>query len=196
MLTFDHIAVATADLAKGTAEIAKALGVPLEPGGKHAHFGTHNTLLNLGDIYLEVIAKDPNATTERPTWFGLDHFTGPTRPANWICRTDDFSAAPSAVGKPVALSRGDLRWELTVPEDGSLPWNGAYPSLLKWAKGTVPPAQSLPDRGCRLRRWTILHPDADSIDVPIDDPRIYFETSTAPGFRAEIETPSGLVTLT
>jgi hypothetical protein len=197
MLQFDHIAIATSDLATGTAEIAKALGVPLQPGGKHAHYGTHNTLLGLGDIYLEVIAKDPDAPVKTyPTWFNLDHFSGPTRPANWICRTPDFAQAPPEVGPAVQLQRDSIRWELTVPDDGGLPFDGAYPSLLRWAPGITPPAQSLPDRDCRLTSWNISHPDAENIAamVTITDPRVSFETGPA-SFRAVIDTPTGPVTL-
>lgn len=197
MLTFDHIAIATTDLAKGTKEVSNLLGVPLQQGGRHAHYGTHNTLLGLGDLYLEVIAKDPAASVPRPTWFGLDHFAGRTRPANWICRTPDFTDIPSEVGSPVQLSRDAIRWQLTVPDDGSLPFGGGYPSLLKWADGVVPPARALPDQGCGLRRWVVVHPDADALRamVPIDDPRVVFETGPAPAFRADIKTPNGVVTL-
>jgi hypothetical protein len=197
MLTLDHIAIGTTDLATGTRDIATALGVPLQKGGKHAHYGTHNTLLNLGDIYLEVIAKDPSALPKRPTWFNLDHFTGPTRPANWICRTDDFSEALPETGPPVQLSRDDIRWELTVPDDGSLPFDGAYPSLLKWGDGITSPARALPDQGCRLITWTIIHPDAESIaqQVPLSDPRIHFQIGQSPAFRALLHTPNGPVVL-
>jgi len=55
----------------------------MQPGGRHVRYGTHNTLLGLGDdLYLEVIAKDPAAAPyDGPTWFGLDDFTG--RAAPW-----------------------------------------------------------------------------------------------------------------
>lgn len=197
MLTFDHIAIATTDLEQGSTEIAAKLGVPLQPGGKHAHYGTHNTLLGLGDIYLEVIAKDPDAPAKAyPTWFNLDRFSGPTRPANWICRTPDFTSAPPEVGTPVKLARDAIRWELTVPDDGSLPFDGAYPSLLRWAPGITPPAQALPDSGCRLLTWTISHPDAAMIapKVALADPRVVFVTGPR-SFEAVIDTPNGRVTL-
>ena len=197
MLILDHIAIAATDLAKGTADVEAALGVSLQTGGKHALFGTHNMLLNLGDIYLEVIAKDPDApATGRPTWFNLDHFDGPTRPANWICRTDRFDKASAATGSPIKLTRDALSWELTVPDDGSLPFEGAYPSLLKWGVGITPPSESLPDQGCRLLSWTVFHPDASQIApmVALDDARVIFEIG-APGFKAVIATPSGSVTL-
>lgn len=197
MLSFDHIAIAATTLAAGVADIEQALGVSLQPGGKHTHYGTHNRLLGLGDIYLEVIAKDPDAPQKSyPTWFNLDHFSGPARPANWICRTPDFATAPPETGPPVQLARDDIRWELTVPDDGGLPFDGAYPTLLRWATGITPPAQSLPDSGCRLISWTVIHPDMATIApmIKLADSRVTFAAGPA-GFRAVIDTPGGLVTL-
>ena len=41
---------------------------PLESGGRHPHMGTHNRLLSLGpDLYLEVIAVDPDARSAGST---------------------------------------------------------------------------------------------------------------------------------
>lgn len=196
MLTLDHIAIACTDLAQGVAWAEDRLGVTLGPGGQHARYGTHNRLLGLGDLYLEVIAPDPSAAPDGPRWFGLDQFTGPPRPANWICRTTDFTAAPAMCGPPVAMTRGALNWQITVPDDGSLPLRGAYPTLLQWGPGITPPADSLPDSGVRLLRWEVQHPMADVLaeDIPIDDPRVVFRPGP-PGFRATFATPTGEVTL-
>ncbi|WP_370657320.1 VOC family protein [Deinococcus sp. KNUC1210] len=69
----DHLVFATADLASGQAALEQRLGVPLQPGGQHQYFGTHNAVLNLGPLYLEVIAVDPAAPAlPRPRWFELD----------------------------------------------------------------------------------------------------------------------------
>lgn len=197
MLEFDHIAIACTDLAAGTAEVAAALGVPLEPGGTHARYGTHNTLLGMGDLYLEVIAIDPGAARTRPTWFALDHFSGPARPANWICRSDDLEGARDVVGPAQAMTRGDLSWQITVPDDGGLPLDGAYPTLLAWAPGTLHPAARLPDRGVRLTQWQVCHPQADTLRnmIQIDDPRVVFKSGPK-GFRATFETPLGTRVLT
>ncbi len=192
MIKFDHIAIACTTLSQGTAEVEKALGVPLETGGKHQRYGTHNTLLGMGDLYLEVIARDPDASPPRAAWFALDHFSGPTRPANWICRTDDITQAPAICGPAQQLERGDLRWQITVPDDGSLPCDGAYPTLITWDPGTTTPAARLPDRGVRLIRWEVSHPNAATIaaNLDIDDPRVVFINGDK-GFRAVLETPSG-----
>ena len=80
MLTLDHIAISARTLAEGTAHVETLLGVTLGPIGHHAHMSTHNRLLGLGDLYLEVIATDPDAPKPQwPRWFDLDHFAGPPR---------------------------------------------------------------------------------------------------------------------
>ena len=198
MLTLDHIAVACTDLAEGTAWVEDRLGVALQPGGRHARYGTHNTLLGLADgLYLEVIAIDPNATAQAGhSWFGLDQFSGPPRLANWICQTSSFDGIPAATGTPRALTRGDLSWQITVPDDGSLPFGGAYPTLIQWGSGTVHPSDRLPDSGCSLVAFEVSHPQADDVLAMTDlaDPRV--SLTTAPfAMRATFETPSGTRTL-
>ena len=189
MLKLDHLAVACTDLAEGTAWVEAQLGVTMQSGGRHVHYGTHNTLLGLGDIYLEVIAPDPDAASfDGPRWFDLDNFSGPPRLANWICQTEAFDPV---AGPPRDLTRGDLRWQLTVPDDGSLPYQGGYPTLIKWAEGTPHPASRLPDSGCRLKRFDISHPDAGlAALVGIDDPRVRFAQGPL-GFVAVFDTPNG-----
>ncbi len=196
MFELDHIAVACTDLVVGTAAVEAALGVKMHPGGKHDRYGTHNTLLGLGDLYLEVIALDPDATRTRPAWFGLDQFSGAPRLGNWICRTDDFAPHSAVTGPAHALSRGDLSWQITVPDDGSLPFDGAFPTLLQWAAGTIHPATRLPDSGLRLKRFAVSHPGADVLReiVPITDRRVAFVNGIK-GFSAIFDGPNGEVTL-
>lgn len=201
VLTFDHIAVAAETLDDGAAWAEARLGVPLQPGGAHAVFKTHNRLLGLGDLYLEVIAPQPGETPDRPRWFGLDHVTGPPRLVNWICATKDITAAcaagPADLGTTIDLARGHLRWKITVPEDGSLPFSGAYPTLLQWGQGVAPPAESLPDSGCRLQRFEITTPNIDIIrSYPMpDDPRVVLRDGPATTLHAVIRTPTGDIRL-
>src|SRR5690606_778954 len=110
-------------------------GVPMQGGGKHPLFGTHNRLLGMADgLYLEVIAIDPAAPDPgRARWFDLDRFDGAPRLTNWICRTgsmaDTLATLPGA-GEVVPLSRGDLRWLMAVPPDGRLPFDQAHPAVI------------------------------------------------------------------
>ena len=178
------------------ASIEAVLDVPLAPGGAHPIMGTHNRLLSLGpDEYLEVIARDPAAPDpDRARWFALDHFVGAPRLTHWICRTDDLAAAlaqaPAGAGRPIALTRGDLRWRMAVPDDGRLPFDGGHPALIAW--DGPHPAPRLPDMGCRLAWLEVGHPKAEALRgvlAALDDPRIRIIRTEVPRLRAGIITP-------
>jgi len=200
-MRLDHLAIACRDLWAGCDWAQAALGVPFGPGGRHARFGTHNRLLGLGpDLYLEVIAPDPDAAPfEGPRWFGLDTPPPVPRLANWIVAVADMDAARAVAdpdtGPPIDLARGDLTWRLTVPKDGHLPHGGGAPTLIEWGAGSRHPAATLPDSGVRLRRLEVMHPDADALRdryVPLRaDPRIAWVTGAVPGLRATFDTPDG-----
>lgn len=202
MLILDHLAIACTDLGQGVRWLEERLGVPMQAGGSHPRYGTHNALLGLDEgLYLEVIAIDPVAVPEAGhSWFGLDDFTGPPRLANWICRTDDLAAAvakaPPKAGKPRALTRSDLQWQITVPDDGSLPFQGAFPTLIAWAAGTLHPADRLPRSGCRLIGLEVSHPDADTLARMMDlsDPRVALKCGPF-ALSAKFETPAGVCCL-
>jgi len=200
MLELDHFAIAATSLDEAIAHVEEALGVPLQPGGQHAVFGTHNALLGLADgLYLEAIAIDPAATPQRrPRWFDLDRFLGAPRLSNWICRSDDLSRDLSALaveaGQPVSLTRGDLSWQMAVPANGILPFDNCFPALMQWQGGH--PAPRLTQQGCSLRRLVIAHPEAGALRdlLALQDHRVAFEPGPA-GLRAEIDTPHGLRSL-
>lgn len=203
MLTLDHIAVSTMRLAEGAAEVERALGLPLQPGGQHPHMGTHNRLMSLGPDYLEVIAIDPEGTTPaQPRWFDLDRFSGATRATTWICRCADLdaaiAAAPAGIGVPWSLERGDLRWRMAVPETGILPFSGLFPALIEW-EGTAHPAPRLTDVGARLVGLTLHSPEAEALRAAlaplIEDDRIEVRHAPVPRLEARISTPTGEVVL-
>ena len=187
-------------LAEGVAMVEEALGVALAGGGEHPHMATHNRLLGLGDVYLEVIAADPGAPGPAgPRWFDLDNFTGAPRLTNWVARSDDIAAAvagsPAGVGVPVALQRGEYRWDMAVPANGKLPFDGAFPALIQW-HGALHPVQALPDAGVRLIRLEIAHPQADDLRAALagrlDDPRVVIVQGAVKAMQASFATPHGL----
>lgn len=200
MLVLDHIAVAAESLAEGAAHVEAALGVALSDVGIHDRMGTHNRLLSLGPgLYLEVIAINPDASPPgQARWFDLDNFTGHPRLTNWIVRTGDLEAAlgagPKGLGVPISFARGDYLWQMAVPPDGKLPFDGAAPALIEW-ESALHPAERLPDRGCRLVHLTVEHPEAEALVAAfpglagIEGVRI--ETGPEKRLWAEIETPSG-----
>lgn len=199
MIVLDHLAVSGQTLSEARAHVEQALGVALQPGGEHDVFHTHNALLGLEDgLYLEAIAINPDAPApNRPRWFDLDRFEGPPRLTNWICQTDDLDAElaslPDGMGTPVALQRGDLRWRMAVPASGILPFDNRAPALITW-QTQLHPARRLAPSGVRLRRLTVVHPDAAGLVAVLDgvlrDDRISFEAG-ASGLSAAFDTPHG-----
>jgi hypothetical protein len=200
VLTFDHLACSAADLAEGIARAESALGVPFSGGGQHALMGTHNRLLGLGALYLEVIAIDPAAPPPgRARWFDLDRFYGPMRLTNWVARCDDLDAAlarcPPGMGQPVQLERGPYRWRMAVPTDGMLPFDGGFPALIEW-QGPAHPANALPDSGLRLQHFKIVHPQGDALKTVVSallqDPRILIEQGPEMQLSAQFSGKDGI----
>ncbi|MBN9887468.1 VOC family protein [Salipiger abyssi] len=200
-LQLDHIAVLGESLEEAVAHSEAAVGMPLLPGGEHPRYGTHNQLLGLGrGLYLEAMSIDPAAPPpEEPRWFGLDRFEGPARLDKWICRVKDMEAALEALpmaGRPVALSRGRLRWVMSVPEDGMLPFDGMFPALIEW-RSPVPAGAMLSASGTTLARLMVTHPEADALEALLapylDAPLVQFATGDAPGLRAELRNAQGQV---
>lgn len=197
----DHLVVAARTLAEGRAWLEAQLGVPLQPGGEHPEYGTHNALLSLGpDAYLEVIAVNPAAPPPAgPRWFGLDSAEMQERleagPAliHWVAGVESLSAGPEVK----ELARGALRWRLTVPAGGALPMYGVAPSLIHWL--TPSPAEQLPEAGVRLSRLLLgtAHPDRLRARLEGLEFSGTVEVYEAPRaeLRAVLETPGGQVTL-
>lgn len=204
----DHLVVAATDLASGTAWLEARLGVPLSPGGAHPRMGTHNRVLRLGDgVYLELIAIDPDAPPPGwPRWFGLDEPALAARLAErprlvaWAVNTDDLDAATAASPFPHGpiheMTRGDLVWRITIPDDGRVVEGGAVPTLIEWPQG-VHPTNRMPASGCSLERLTIHHPDPDRIvaaffAIGLDEAALDV-VAGAPSLAASLVTPTGLV---
>jgi hypothetical protein len=206
MLQLDHITVAADTLAAGVAHAEAALGVTIPFGGAHPLMGTHNHLLRLGEtLFLEVIAPDPNAgRLSRRRWFSLDdparraELAASPRLVTWVVATDDIERAlaemPHAAGPAVTVTRGDLKWLISVPDDGAMPFGGAFPTLIQWPRGPHP-AFRMADLGCSLLSLEIAHPEAELIGRLLrpflGDQRVRFVTMDKPSLRATISTPQG-----
>jgi hypothetical protein len=207
----DHLVVAAATLAQGCDWIESGLRVRPQPGGRHDNMGTHNALLRIGPLrYLEVIAIDPDAPAPtRARWFDLDEprmraalSDGP-RLVHFVARTDGIDAqrakSPVELGDVTPMSRGDMRWRMTIPADGHLPGRGLVPTLIEWPPGARHPAQMLPDHGLSLVALAGEHPDPAPIRAALarlaldEDVKVTFGQS--PRLAAMIRTPRGVVTL-
>lgn len=204
LFELDHLAIACQDLESGARAVEDALGVPLEPGGRHEIMATWNRLLSLGPgLYLEVIAPDPlRPPPDRPRWFGLDRAPARATLTNWVCRTHDMTRAlamlPEGSGTPTPLRRDGLSWEMAVPDSGRWPLGGAVPALIRWEEGEHP-SRRLPDRGCRLVSLAIRAPEiAGLLDMAPELARLPGVTFAEgpPSLTAQISTPTGLKVLT
>jgi len=208
--TLDHLVVAAATLADGIEYFAEIAGVTAQPGGKHVAMGTHNALVRLSErTFLEIIAIDPEGTKpSRPRWFDLDNIalqaelTEQPRLIHWVARTDDIeraaAACPTPLGTVHAMSRGDYRWRITIPDDGSLPGRGLVPTLIEW---DVPqhPADTLPKSGLSLVSLGATHPEPGPIRAALkalgQDEVMHVTYDRDMRLAAMLQTPRGIVTL-
>jgi TusA-related sulfurtransferase len=208
--TFDHLVVAAATLADGIDWIATTTGVAPTPGGKHPLMGTHNALMRLAPgVFLEIIAIDPDAAKPaRPRWYGLDQLALQSelqerpRLIHWVARTDAIDAACAACPVPLGsvhpVTRGDFRWRITIPDDGSMPGRGVVPTLIQW---DVPfhPADRLPVVPVTLMQFATSHPAPETVRAAfaalgVDGaPHVTYDRETR--LVAMLRTPRGTVTL-
>ena len=205
----DHLVVVAQDLRQGCEWVEERLGVRPQPGGKHVAMGTHNALLSLGKrFYLEVIAVDPDgAKPLRPRWFDLDEprmraamAEGPHL-AHWVARTADIDAAAarlSDLGVPTPMTRGDLTWRITIPDDGHRPGRGLVPTLIQWP-GRQHPTDRMTDSGCRLVAVAGEHPEPALVRAELatlglsETMKVTYGKS--PRIAAMIRTAHGIATL-
>jgi Glyoxalase-like domain len=155
-LVLDHLVFTTVDLDLGAKTLGNWLGHPLEAGGQHVGFGTHNRLLNLSQgVYLELIAIDPSqGTPEKCRPFELDTWSANARPGNVQLRhvvartTLSISqlavSYPKLIGTQTLMQRGELRWIITLNAQGHLPGDGGFPTVIDWGTTAHPSGRLLP----------------------------------------------------
>jgi hypothetical protein len=209
-VAIDHLVIAAQTLEEGAAYVHRTLGVTPEPGGKHELMATHNVLLRLGEkLYLEIIAVDPDGIRpDGPRWYDLDALAmrvaleeGP-RLVTWAARTADIEGLAARSSEPLGpirvMRRGDLEWQMTVPEDGHLPGDGLVPTLIQWQSARHP-ADGLADQGCRLQALGATHTSPDLIRralTSLDAVALLSVTyGASPRLAARINTPYGVKTL-
>ncbi|MFD1712424.1 VOC family protein [Ottowia flava] len=228
----DHLVILADTLDQGVAWAEATLGVTPGPGGEHPMFGTHNRLLALSGpgfacCYLEIIAISPEAAradssraggTKR--WFDMDDAalqaqvrqSGP-RLIHWVARVPGVAAASAQLaalgldrGPVRAATRmtpaGELRWQITVRDDGQRLLDGCLPTLIEW--GAAHPAATMPDSGVQLQQLALAHPQAPALEAalraaglaaPLKDARLRVDAAPVAELRATLRTPRGLVTL-
>ena len=187
----DHVVISAASLDAGAAYIEDSLGITLTQGGAHPAMGTHNLIAGVGGPYLEVIAVDPSATApDRARWFGLD--SPPATPGlmAWVVRV---TAPPvlEEIGVPLPLRRGELAWQITVRDDGQVPFYGVGPLLITWESAPPTPAPST----ARLVSLIAIHPEPEALRAFLDAidlaAPVSIQAGDAPRLLAAFDSPRG-----
>jgi hypothetical protein len=208
MLKLDHLTVIAPTLTDGVAHVRSCIDVDVPFGQRHGYMGTHNHLLQLGDsVYLEIVALDPDGEQPpRARWFGLDDqkavradWDAGRRLRSWVARTDAIDVVlagrESIFGRKVSLPWTDPSFAFGIADDGSLPLDGAAPSIID-RRGKPRAMATIADLGARLQSFSLEHPDAAAVsqlyrDLDIDRPPAVVQGDTL-RYRARIETPAGL----
>lgn len=212
MLYLDHLTVIAPSLAEGVSHVRACLDLDVPFGQRHDYMGTYNHLLQLGDtVYLEIVALDPDAHgPSRSRWFGLDDQTRVKaawdegrRLRGWVARTDDIGSILAGrepiFGKKVALPVIGSSFDFSIPDDGSLPLDGAAPSIID-RRGKPRSMATIADLGARLVSFVLEHPDPVAVsalyrELSIDRPPVIVKGDKLL-YRAQIETAAGLKELT
>src|SRR5882724_3601434 len=212
MLKLDHVTVIAPSLAEGVLHVRNCLDLDVPFGQRHAYMGTYNHLLQLGDtVYLEIVARDPEADApDRPRWFGLDDqnkvrcdWDEGRRLRGWVARTDTIDAIIAGrgdiFGEKVPLPTVNSSFDFAILNDGSLPLDGAAPSIID-RRGKPRSMATIVDLGARLRSFTLEHPDPAAVEaryraMAVDRPPAV-KRGRRLRYRAQIETPTGLKELT
>ena len=170
----DHVTVGVPELEAGIEDWAARSGVRPAPGGPHPGLGTRNALASLGpDLYLELIAVDPDQTATSPARSWLAELDRP-RPFGWCFACDDAErtlqalASAGVEARRVPLRRelpagGVLEWELLLPVHELGP---VVPYLIDW--GEVPSPGAEAPKGCVLEEVVPQHPDPAAAQSLLD----------------------------
>jgi hypothetical protein len=104
------------------------------------------------------------------------------------------AACPESLGEIEPMARGALDWLITIPADGSLPFDGCAPALIQWHTDRHP-ALGMAETGCTLAQLEIFHPDAERLSRILSgigfDGNATVSVAEKPALRARILTPYG-----
>jgi Glyoxalase-like domain len=207
MLKLDHLTVIAPSLAEGVLHVQTCLDLDVPFGQRHPYMGTHNHLLQLGDtVYLEIVAIDPaSAPPNHRRWFGLDaqekvrsDWAEGRRLRGWVARTDQIDTVIAGrreiFGAKIGLPPTNSTFDFAMPDDGSLPLDGAAPSIID-RRGRSRSMSTIADRGVRLTSFTLDHADPLRIkalyrSLGVDRPPVVTRGSNLK-YRALIETLAG-----
>lgn len=204
-VTLDHVLWAAPDLDAGAALMEQLVGVTPARGGSHPGLGTRNSLLSLGDTYLEILSPDPAQALEGTRGGAIAARRGPGL-YMFAMQTTDLAAYAAAAARAGVPTKGPIEMSRTRLDGVRLEWACLYmdhplfgemvPFGIDW-KNSPHPSATTP-KGCRLVELVALHPRAPELAEIYRTMGIAVEARIAaePGFLATLETPRGTVVLT
>jgi hypothetical protein len=134
MIRLDHVLHGVRDLAQATRDFREKLGLNALVGGVHPGRGTHNSLVHLGNAYVELISvAEPTSSRAQALLRFLDAGDGPF---DFALATSDIARASAdlrARGVTVGEARDGSR---ETPEGTLLSWRAATtsagPFMIEW----------------------------------------------------------------
>lgn len=210
MLTLDHLTIIAPTLSEGVDHVRECLEIEVPFGTRHLYMGTHNHRLQLGDgVYLEIVARDPDGVNPgRARWFGVDDpaqvradWNEGRRLRGWVAAVQDIEGTVGQnpeFGDVVSLPFDNPEFAFAILDDGSLPLDGALPSLIDHRNDPTNMSE-IPDLDARLVSFTLRHPSPDRIEATYTELQIDRPPSVKSGsplrYEAVVETPTGRRTL-
>lgn len=208
MHALDHLTIIAPTLSEGVDHARECLDLDIPFGSQHIYMGTHNHRLQLGEaVYLEIIALNPDGIDPgRARWFGLDDqakiradWEAGRRLRGWVANTTSIASIVKShgdiFGEEVSLPPQRPEFGFTIPNDGSLPMDGAMPSFIDH-RGEPTSMSDIPDVGATLVSWCLEHPESDLIKGLYEELEISRTPHVKHGptlrYRAAIATPSGV----
>ncbi|WP_315773578.1 MULTISPECIES: VOC family protein [unclassified Bradyrhizobium] len=121
----------------------------------------------------------------------------------WVARTDEINLLTAAYGnvfgEKVPLPPVNPSFDFVVPNDGSLPLDGAVPSIIN-RRGKPRAMAAIADLDARLESVTLEHPDPVTIRALYQELKVDRAPQVVNGsrlrYRALIKTPAGSKELT
>jgi hypothetical protein len=208
----DHIIWICDNLGRGSRKFEELTGVEPQLGGMHANGLTQNAIVGLGGRrYLEILAPVHGPGPNDDAWTRCAHAASNPRVLTYCLRSPrplaQLATAAAAQGWKNAGVESDGR---TRPDGVRLNWQSispviepfglAFPFFIDWLDSPHPSefARSTDmDRGIKLRRFSVGHPQASALAQALADFDVCIDTHEAPSttFSVQLETPRGTVKL-
>ena len=211
--TIDHLVIGAAELDKATKQIQDFIKAEFLAGGKHPLMATHNRLIKLQhSLYMEIIAADPSAALLKNRirgnrWFSLDsprtqkRLSRAPQPLCWVVAVNDIEKTSMHCGynpgNVIEMTRDDLKWKITVPNNGDLPEGGVLPVLIEWPNGKHP-SSTMPESNIFLKKIELFHPHPNEIKHILSSLNINGPIRVnlgKPGLQFSLRTPENNVVL-